>query len=380
MRNLIITPSQRLMDWTEKLKHYKFITNKVRTRSVKLEISKHTAEYENKVEYENIVYRKVMSHRSILTSLKFTNSLYFPHKNLVQYDCGKLHKLSMLLKTLKTKGSKVLIFTQMTKMLDLLEQFLNLHGYTYVRLDGSVKVEMRQKLVDNFNLNKKIFCFISSTRCGGIGINLTGADCVVFYDTDWNPAMDKQAQDRCHRIGQEKTVHIYRLISLNTIEENIFKKSLQKRELGGLIIEGNFDPDFFRKVNYKEILEEGNIIKKNIIRDENIVFSSGLDEDNNNNDEEYRRKYEEVLIRIEDEEDVEAYQNAKHEIDDEFEDVVDTGSPTNKAPSTTTGDDTNKEKKESKEPQDQASGALSNVKRHETIDWRSNQNLNKVTK
>ena len=380
LRNLIITPSQRLMDWTEKLKHYKFITNKVRTRSVKLEISKHTSEYENKVEYENIVYRKVMSHRSILTSLKFTNSLYFPHKNLVQYDCGKLHKLSMLLKTLKTKGSKVLIFTQMTKMLDLLEQFLNLHGYTYVRLDGSVKVEMRQKLVDNFNLNKKIFCFISSTRCGGIGINLTGADCVVFYDTDWNPAMDKQAQDRCHRIGQEKTVHIYRLISLNTIEENIFKKSLQKRELGGLIIEGNFDPDFFRKVNYKEILEEGNIIKKNIIRDENIVFSSGLDEDNNNNDEEYRRKYEEVLIRIEDEEDVEAYQNAKHEIDDEFEDVVDTGSPTNKAPSTTTGDDTNKEKKESKEPQDQASGALSNVKRHETIDWRSNQNLNKVTK
>lgn len=84
--------------------------------------------------------------------------------------------MSILLKTLKSKGSKVLIFTQMTKMLNLLEQFLNLHGYTYIRLDGSVKLEMRQKLVDNFNLNKKIFCFISSTRCGGIGINLTGAD------------------------------------------------------------------------------------------------------------------------------------------------------------------------------------------------------------
>ena len=117
-----------------------------------------------------------MKHKSILNSLKFTNSLYFPHRNLVQYDCGKLHKLSILLKTLKAKGSKVLIFTQMTKMLNLLEQFLNLHGYTYIRLDGSVKVEMRQKLVDNFNLNKKIFCFISPTRCGGIGINLTGAD------------------------------------------------------------------------------------------------------------------------------------------------------------------------------------------------------------
>ena len=81
-------------------------------------------------------------------------------------------------------------------------------------------------MVDRFNLDPKIFCFISSTRCGGIGINLTGADCVIFYDTDWNPAMDKQAQDRSHRIGQTKTVHIYRLISINTIEENIFKKSL----------------------------------------------------------------------------------------------------------------------------------------------------------
>jgi hypothetical protein len=78
-------------------------------------------------------------------------------------------------------------------MLDVLEAFLNLHGYTYVRLDGSVKVEARQKMVDRFNLDPKIFCFISSTRCGGIGINLTGADCVIFYDTDWNPAMDKQA-------------------------------------------------------------------------------------------------------------------------------------------------------------------------------------------
>ena len=111
-------------------------------------------------------------------------------------------------------------------MLDVLEAFLNLHGYTYVRLDGSVRVEARQKMVDRFNLDPKIFCFISSTRCGGIGINLTGADCVIFYDTDWNPAMDKQAQDRSHRIGQTKTVHIYRLISINTIEENIFKKSL----------------------------------------------------------------------------------------------------------------------------------------------------------
>ena len=167
-------------------------------------------------------------------------------------------------------------------MLDLLEKFLNLYGYTYVRLDGSVKVEMRQKLVDQFNLNAKIFCFIASTRCGGIGINLTGADCVVFYDSDWNPSMDKQAQDRCHRIGQTKTVHIYRLISLNTVEENIFKKSLQKWEIGGLILEGKFDTGFMTKINFKQVLEEDSLIrvdKYEVMKDENIVFHSGLEED-----------------------------------------------------------------------------------------------------
>lgn len=165
----------------------------------------------------------------------------------------------------------------MTRILDVLENFLNLHGYTYVRLDGSVKVEMRQRLVDKFNHNKKLFCFISSTRCGGIGINLTGADCVIFYDTDWNPAMDKQAQDRCHRIGQTKTVHIYRLISVNTIEENIFKKSLQKRDFGGMIIEGNFDMEIFMKrgITLKDILEDDTIFKpkrRDLIKEENIVF------------------------------------------------------------------------------------------------------------
>lgn len=79
----------------------------------------------------------------------------------------------------------------MTRMLDIFEKFLNIHGHSYVRLDGSTKVETRQKVVDRFNFDEKIFCFISSTRSGGLGINLTGADTVIFYDTDWNPAMDK---------------------------------------------------------------------------------------------------------------------------------------------------------------------------------------------
>ena len=144
---------------------------------------------------------------------------------------------------------RALIFTQMTKMLDVLESFLNYHGYIYLRLDGTTRVEQRQVLMERFNADSRIFCFILSTRSGGLGVNLTGADTVIFYDSDWNPTMDAQAQDRCHRIGQTRDVHIYRLISERTVEENILKKANQKRMLGDIAIEGgNFTTAFFKEV------------------------------------------------------------------------------------------------------------------------------------
>ncbi len=117
---------------------------------------------------------------------------------------------SSLLRRLKLEGHRILIFTQMAKMLDVLEAFLNHHGYIYLRLDGSTKIDQRQLLMERFNTDRRIFVFILSTRSGGIGVNLTGADTVIFYDSDWNPTMDAQAQDRCHRIGQTRDVHIYR--------------------------------------------------------------------------------------------------------------------------------------------------------------------------
>uniref|UniRef100_A0A3Q2ZPG0 Snf2-related CREBBP activator protein n=1 Tax=Kryptolebias marmoratus TaxID=37003 RepID=A0A3Q2ZPG0_KRYMA len=163
---------------------------------------------------------------------------------------GKLQTLHMLLRKLKSGGHRVLIFTQMTRMLDVLEQFLNYHGHIYLRLDGSTRVEQRQALMERFNADRRIFCFILSTRSGGVGVNLTGADTVVFYDSDWNPTMDAQAQDRCHRIGQTRDVHIYRLISERTVEENILKKANQKRMLGDMAIEGgNFTTAFFKQVS-----------------------------------------------------------------------------------------------------------------------------------
>ncbi|KAK7739248.1 swr1 complex component [Diatrype stigma] len=175
-------------------------------------------------------------------------SIQFPDRRLLQYDCGKLQALDRLLRKLQSGGHRALIFTQMTKVLDILEQFLNIHGHKYLRLDGATKVEQRQILTDRFNHDTRILCFILSTRSGGLGINLTGADTVIFYDQDWNPAMDKQCQDRCHRIGQTRDVHIYRLVSEHTIEANILRKASQKQMLDDVVIqEGGFTTDYFTK-------------------------------------------------------------------------------------------------------------------------------------
>ncbi|PKU84185.1 DNA helicase INO80 [Dendrobium catenatum] len=196
--------------------------------------------------------------------------VYFPDRRLIQFDCGKLQELSVLLRRLKSEGHRALIFTQMTKMLDILEAFINLYGYTYMRLDGSTPPEQRQTLMQRFNTNPKFFLFILSTRSGGVGINLVGADTVIFYDSDWNPAMDQQAQDRCHRIGQTREVHIYRLISESTIEENILKKANQKRRLDDLVIQsGSYNTEFFKKLDPMELFSDhkslsvGNFCKEN---------------------------------------------------------------------------------------------------------------------
>ena len=182
--------------------------------------------------------------------------IYFPDRKLVQFDSGKLQTLCILLRKLKAGGHKCLIFTQMSKMLDILEVFLNLHAHSYVRLDGSTGIDKRQKLMDRFNSDDKLFCFILSTRSGGLGINLTGADCVIFYDSDWNPAMDAQAQDRAHRIGQTREVNIYRLVCESTVEENILVKARQKRHLDFLVMtEGSFSEEsLFSSDGLKDLL------------------------------------------------------------------------------------------------------------------------------
>lgn len=111
---------------------------------------------------------------------------------------------------MKESGHRVLIFSQWTSMLDILEWTLDVIGVTYRRLDGSTQVTDRQTIVDTFNNDKSIFACLLSTRAGGQGLNLTGADTVIIHDMDFNPQIDRQAEDRCHRIGQTKPVTIFR--------------------------------------------------------------------------------------------------------------------------------------------------------------------------
>uniref|UniRef100_A0A8C1QAR7 Chromodomain helicase DNA binding protein 2 n=1 Tax=Cyprinus carpio TaxID=7962 RepID=A0A8C1QAR7_CYPCA len=151
---------------------------------------------------------------------------------------GKLVLLDKLLTRLRERGNRVLIFSQMVRMLDILAEYLSLKRYPFQRLDGSIKGEIRKQALDHFNAEgSEDFCFLLSTRAGGLGINLASADTVVIFDSDWNPQNDLQAQARAHRIGQKKQVNIYRMVTKGTVEEDIIERAKKKMVLDHLVIQ-----------------------------------------------------------------------------------------------------------------------------------------------
>ncbi|SOV13551.1 helicase SRCAP, putative [Plasmodium gaboni] len=258
-------------------------------------------------------------------------SIIFPLNKDISLGSGKLCALEKLLSKCKREGNKCLLFTQFIKMLDILEIFLNHLNYSFIRLDGSTKVEQRQKIVTKFNNDKSIFIFISSTRSGSIGINLTAANVVIFYDTDWNPSIDKQAMDRCHRIGQTKDVHVFRFVCEYTVEENIWKKQLQKRKLDNICINmGNFnnsnthskitdtDPtnnkDWFTNV---DTIKEVFINKKNNDDDDDMYKDRLLHEQVENKDK-MNVRFEKTLEHVEDKDDIRALNETKKETQNEI--------------------------------------------------------------
>uniref|UniRef100_A0A8D2Q9T6 E1A binding protein p400 n=1 Tax=Zonotrichia albicollis TaxID=44394 RepID=A0A8D2Q9T6_ZONAL len=167
--------------------------------------------------------QKAAPHLHQLQQLTTPHLLQFPDLRLVQYDSGKLEALAVLLQKLKSEGRRVLILSQMILMLDILELFLNFHFLTFVRIDEYANQEQRQELMKIFNRDKRIFCAILSSHSRSTGVNLVEADTVVFYDNDLNPVMDAKAQEWCDRIGRCKDIHIYRLVSGNSVEEKLLK-------------------------------------------------------------------------------------------------------------------------------------------------------------
>lgn len=180
---------------------------------------------------------------------------YTTDEHLVN-NCGKMMILDRLLPKLEEEGSRVLIFSQMTRMLDILEDYCLWRQYNYCRLDGKTPHEERNRYISEYNAeNSKKFIFMLSTRAGGLGINLATADVVIIYDSDWNPQMDLQAMDRAHRIGQKKQVRVFRFITENTVEEKIVERAEVKLRLDKLVIQqGKLVDNKTASLNKDEIL------------------------------------------------------------------------------------------------------------------------------
>ncbi|XP_050542472.1 SWI/SNF-related matrix-associated actin-dependent regulator of chromatin subfamily A containing DEAD/H box 1 homolog [Daktulosphaira vitifoliae] len=188
------------------------------------------------------------------------------HKSLhkLKYDIpievflnsGKFKKLDELLPDLKDRGHRVLIFSQFLSILDLLEIYMSHFGHTYLRLDGSTQVQERQLMIDLYNMDDSVFVFLLSTKAGGLGINLTAADTAIFHDIDYNPYNDKQAEDRCHRVGQTRPVKVIKLISQDSIEQSMYKVAQEKLDLEQQVTGSGKDDEEADKKTMAQLLKK----------------------------------------------------------------------------------------------------------------------------
>ncbi|KAL7679180.1 putative bromodomain, helicase, Helicase/SANT-associated domain, snf2, ATP coupling [Plasmopara halstedii] len=180
---------------------------------------------------------------------KVCNHPYLFQTNGYQIDfdivrsSGKFELLDRMLPKLKAAGHRVLMFSQMTQLMHVLEDYFNYRGFRYLRLDGSTSADEREQRMFMFNApDSPFFIFLLSTRAGGLGLNLATADTVIIFDSDWNPAMDAQAQDRAHRIGQKNEVRVFRLVTNSPVEEKILSRATDKMNMNNLVVEaGKFN-------------------------------------------------------------------------------------------------------------------------------------------
>uniref|UniRef100_G3RAR0 SWI/SNF related, matrix associated, actin dependent regulator of chromatin, subfamily a, member 1 n=1 Tax=Gorilla gorilla gorilla TaxID=9595 RepID=G3RAR0_GORGO len=209
-------------------------------------------------------------------------------------NSGKMVVLDKLLAKLKEQGSRVLIFSQMTRLLDILEDYCMWRGYEYCRLDGQTPHEEREEAIEAFNApNSSKFIFMLSTRAGGLGINLASADVVILYDSDWNPQVDLQAMDRAHRIGQKKPVRVFRLITDNTVEERIVERAEIKLRLDSIVIQ---QAVFWERCNELQDIEK---IMAQIERGETAEMNERLQKMGESSLRNFRMDIEQSLYKFE---------------------------------------------------------------------------------
>ena len=187
--------------------------------------------------------RKLCNHPFVFEQVEEQMNPEKTTNDLLWRTAGKFELLDRILPKFRVTGHRVLMFFQMTQIMNIMEDFMRLRGLSYLRLDGSTKSDDRSELLAQFNQqDSPYFCFLLSTRAGGLGLNLQTADTVIIFDSDWNPHQDLQAQDRAHRIGQKNEVRILRLISSNSVEEKILERANYKLDMDGKVIQaGKFD-------------------------------------------------------------------------------------------------------------------------------------------
>ncbi|CAO3640243.1 unnamed protein product [Cunninghamella blakesleeana] len=205
--------------------------------------------------------RKICNHPFVFEGVENAVNPSRQSNDMLYRTAGKFELLDRMLPKLRETGHRVLIFFQMTQIMSIMEDFMNYRGFAYLRLDGSTKSDDRSQLLQIFNApDSPYFVFLLSTRAGGLGLNLQTADTVIIFDSDWNPHQDLQAQDRAHRIGQTKEVRIFRLVSANSIEENILARANYKLDIDGKVIQaGKFDnrsTDEDREAFLRTLLED----------------------------------------------------------------------------------------------------------------------------
>ncbi|XP_028905954.1 E1A-binding protein p400 isoform X5 [Ornithorhynchus anatinus] len=224
LRCLILTSEQRKESLQDAMNRVGCVLPAVVAAPPHMSVAKPPASYSHRMKlFRHRLKEQATPYLQQLRQITALRLLQFPDLRLVQYDSGKLEALAVLLQKLKSEGRRVLILSQMMLMLDILEMFLNFHYLTYIRVDENANSEQRLELMKSFNRDKRIFCAIISTHSRSTGVNLVEADTVVFYDNDLNPVMDAKAQEWCERIGRCKDIHIYRLVSGNSIEEKLLK-------------------------------------------------------------------------------------------------------------------------------------------------------------